>query len=599
MNPRNTWKWIGLAVVLFAFIFIFERHWQQAAPGLGPLLPDFKASAVTSVKVRPANIPEIRAERTNSTWSLFQPLKFPANPARIEALLAALEHLTPVTVLTAAELKRRPQAEAEFGFDAPQSSVEIQQADSRMQLKFGSPTAPGDQVMVQVVGGVDIFVVDAEILKLLPESVNDWRDPALLDLRPLVFDRISITNAGKVIALQRDPASQLWRIAEPLSARADLRHILVSLQKLQGLGISEFVLDHPAPDLDPFGLTAPGLSLAFSRGTNSVALLQFGRTNAAGQVFARRVGVPSIVTVDPEPLAPWHEQFYEFRDLQLLALPSDLREVEVRAAEHFILQRDATNTWRVASEKFPVDSALVNDFLATLARLEIAQFVQDAVLNPDLARYGLTSPVYQVTFPAPAAAGVTNPPLAHLAFGTVAGENVYVRRADEDSVYAVKLADFQTLPSAGWQLRQRRLWSFVGNDLARVVIRESGKVRELIRNGTNSWAFAPGSQGIVNGLAVEQAVGGFGDATAPSWATAWVARGEAARDARYGFTTNALTLAFELKSGEKLDVQFGGLSPAQYPYARVTLEGEPWVLEFSRTLFELVLNYLTIPANVP
>ena len=81
--------------------------------------------------------------------------------------------------------------------------------------------------------------------------------------------------------------------------------------------------------------------------------------------------------------------------------------------------------------------------------------------------------------------------------------------------------------------------------------------------------------------------------------TAWVARGEAARDARFGITTNALTLTFESKRGEKFDVQFGALSPAQYPYARVALEGEPWVFEFSTALFELVLNYLTIPASAP
>ena len=82
-------------------------------------------------------------------------------------------------------------------------------------------------------------------------------------------------------------------------------------------------------------------------------------------------------------------------------------------------------------------------------------------------------------------------------------------------------------------------------------------------------------------------------------ATAWVARGEAARGERFGLTTNSLSLSFELKRGGKFDIQFGALSPAQYPYARVTLDGEPWVFEFSTALFELVHNYLTIPETVP
>ena len=599
MNPKHTWTWVAIAAALLAFIFLFERHWRQANPGPAPLLPNFKAATVTSLKVQPANIPEIRVERTNATWAITQPLAFPANQARVEALLLVLERLAPVAVISAAESQRRPKADEEYGFDNPQMAVELQQPAARTQLKIGRRTAPGDQVFVQVVGGVDTFVVDADLLKLLPASVNDWRDPTLMDLRPLVFDRITITNAGKVIALQREATNNNWRITEPLAARADAGHLLLLLQKLQGLSISQFVSDNPTADLDAFGLSPPSLSIAFARGTNAVAALQFGKTNGVGHFFARRCGINSVVTVPPEPLASWREQFYEFRDRQLLALPAELREIEVQAAEHFTLQREGSNAWRFAAEKFPADPALVSDFLANLGRLEITQFMQDAVLNPDLARYGLTAPVYQVVFKIPAAVGATNVPFAHLSFGTNTGENIYARRAEEESVYAVKLADFQTLPTAGWRLRQRRIWNFLEHEVARVVIHQSGRTRELIHDGTNSWSLGAGPPGIVNVLALEQVTHGFCDAAAAPWVTAWVAHGEAARDARFGFTTNSLALTFELKRGEKSDLQFGALSPAQSPYARVTLEGEPWVFEFSTTLSELVANYFTIPASGP
>jgi hypothetical protein len=599
MNPKHTWAWIAVGAGLFAFIFFFERHRQRPAPGLAPLLSNFKAADVTSVRVRPANTPDmIRVDRTNSGWTITQPVAFPANQTRVEALLAVLERLAPATVITARELQNHPKADEEFGFHNPQYLLELQQADLHT-LKFGARTAPGDQVFVQVVGGVDVFVVDAELMKLLPGSINDWRDPTLLDLGSLVFDRISITNAGKVIALQHDATNNLWRSSEPLPARADRRHLDLLLQKLHGLSISQFVSDDPAADLDTFGLSPPGLSLAFARGTNQTALLQFGKTNAAGHFFARRVGINSVVTVPPEPLVPWREPVNEFRDRQLLAVPEGLREIEVRAAENFILQRTPSNTWQIATEKFPADPALVNDFLTTLGRLEIAQFVQDAVLSPDLGRYGLTSPTQQVIFRIPAAPGTTNAPLAHVSFGYTVGENIYARRADEDSVYAVRMADVQTLPVAGWQLRQRRIWNFQEHELARVVIHQAGKTRELIHDGTNSWSFAAGSQGILNGLAIEQTTLGFCNHAAPPWVTAWVARGEAARAGRYGITTNTLALTFELKRGEKFDIHFGANSPAQYPYARVTLEGEPWIFEFSTALYHLVDNYLTIPANVP
>ena len=112
-------------------------------------------------------------------------------------------------------------------------------------------------------------LVPTEDARLLEVDVGDLegqseRDPALLDLRALGFDRISITNAGKVIALQREGTNNLWRITEPLSARADYRHLLMSLQKLQGLSISQFVTDNPTADLDSFGLAPPNLSLGLA-----------------------------------------------------------------------------------------------------------------------------------------------------------------------------------------------------------------------------------------------------------------------------------------------------------------------------------------------
>src|SRR5437899_13068106 len=115
MNARNTWLWFVLAAGLFAFIFFFERHLRQPAPGLPPLLPNFKAAAVTSVQVAPEGQREIRVERTNDAWSITRPTVFPADAMRVRMLLDALERIVPAAFVSAAELRQRPNAEAEFG----------------------------------------------------------------------------------------------------------------------------------------------------------------------------------------------------------------------------------------------------------------------------------------------------------------------------------------------------------------------------------------------------------------------------------------------------------------------------------------------------
>jgi hypothetical protein len=238
-------------------------------------------------------------------------------------------------------------------------------------------------------------------------------------------------------------------------------------------------------------------------------------------------------------------------------------------------------------EKIPVDGDLAEDFSQTLQTMPIMEF-KDAVTPSDLPTYGLTNPVRRIEVQAKDTSPV------ELEFGAVQGDQIYARRTDEGSVYLVKLTDFQRLPSAGWQLRERRLWHFTEGDVARLTFRADGKTRVMVRNGTNSWSLAAGSQGNINEPAIEEVAHRFGELKS----TLWTARGDGDA-AKYGFGTNQISLEFELKNGEKREVDFGDISPAQYPYAAVTLDGEKWIFEFPRALFLFAMSYLANPAGAP
>ncbi len=231
MNSKNTLVWLVVAAVLFAFIFVFEHFLRPARPEPSAILPDLQPSAVTSVQVIPANALEIRADRTNGTWLLTKPITYPAQPAAIEALLAALQKLTPAMRISAGELREQRSAEADYGFETPQVSLVIEAGDQRWQLLVGNKTAPGDQVFLRVVGTDGAFVTDAGWLKYLPHSANDWRDTALVDFDDRAPDSIILTNGTKVIELHRDATNHLWHMTRPLVARADSGRITDALQR--------------------------------------------------------------------------------------------------------------------------------------------------------------------------------------------------------------------------------------------------------------------------------------------------------------------------------------------------------------------------------
>jgi hypothetical protein len=594
MNPRNTWLWLVVAAGLFAFIFFYQKHARKTAPGPNKVLPELKASAVTNVQVRPAAGLTIQVARTNGVWQLTEPRAYPAQKASIENLLSALERLTPATVITPSELRKRPNADEEYGFASPQATITLQQPDYHVLIQVGARTAPGDQVFLQVVGVV--YVVDADILKHLPRSPDDWRDTTLLDLKSLVFDRLAVTNGTRIMGLARAATNSPWRMVYPLPARADNIKLDNALQAMQSLRIQQFVPDDARPDLESLGLQSPELELAFGLGTNTVALLQFGTspTNDSRLVYARRLGQNTVVCVANDLLAPWRDKVNDFRDPYLVALPAAPAVVEVRGEDGFSLEQQTNETWRVLPQDFPADAGLVKDLLSLLNNLRVIQFI-DVVIEPDLPGYGLATPARRYTLrsaPTNSPTGVTNAIIADLSFGTNQAGSAFARRADESFVYGIATNDFHRLPAASWQMRERRIWNLSTNDVDRVIIRQQGKVRQMKRNDPYRWSLI--TQGIINDLAVEETVRGLCQLTA----SFWVARGEQNRS-RYGFTDKGYQITLELKNGEKMNVEFGGEAPSGFPYAAVSLDGALWIFEFPLALYQDVAGYLTIPADVP
>jgi len=593
MNSKSTWVWITIAAVLLAAVIGVEKFWRQPPPGLVALLPGFKAAAVTSVQYIPAGQLEIRADRTNQTWQLVKPVTFPAQAASIDTLLTALQQIAPEQTISGAELRQHANADEEFGFNN-RSILTLLAEQGRRQIYFGSRTVPGDGVYVQIVGVEGVFVVDSQLLRFLPAKSDDWRDTALVDLRGQTLDRITVSNANAVVELQQPATNELWRLTMPMSARADNLRLLDAMQKLHTTRVVQFVTDAPNADLDAFGFHAPELVLTLANGTNILTALQFGKspTNDSTLIYVRRAGSPSVLLVEREPLRPWLAPLNAFRDPHLVTLLRPVTEVQVTGGENFMLQLAATNTWKLVDSDLPVDAGFVAEFLLPLVTASIQQF-KDSITAADLPQFGLAEPVRRITLLGRSVAG-TNTVLADLSFGVPKDGLVYVRRTDENPVYAIKIEDFARVAVAGWQLRDRRVWRFASTNAVRIVLQRGERKSELRRAGASSWMFAGGSQGVVTGSEVEKTVAKFGELDAG----AWLARGDEQRS-QFGFNTNSLQVTLELRDGTKHEVEFGGEAADGYPAAAIKLDGETWIFEFPVIPYQYLKVTLLNPAAFP
>jgi hypothetical protein len=596
MKSNTTAIWFVLAAALAGAVWFVETHLQPPPPPDNSLLAGLRAAEVTSIQVVPPGEREISVSRTNKDWYMDRPVAYPARAAAIESLLAALEKLSPTMRLTAAEMQSHKDADAEFGFENPQFTLDVTAGEQSWHLKIGNRTAPGDGVYVRLIGGAGAYVTEVKWLESLPHDGNAWRDTALVGAAGTV-DWLVITNGAKAIELRRDPTNRLWHMLRPLQTRADGAYITTALQQLRSAKVTRFVTDDPKADLGAYGLQPVALDVWLGQGTNITDGIHAGKDSAddPGQLFARRDGWNSVVTTAKEALVPWRGDVDDFRDPHLLAFTAPIAEIEVRGDNNFTLRQQGSKSWTVVGEKFPVDMENLQLFVQELANLRISEYVKDAVSGTDLQKFGL-APTNSRSITLRSVAGDTNAVIGQVIFGATDTNNtVFVKRGDEDFVYALGLQAYKDLTVGGWQFRDRRIWNFSETNVAQITIHQGGKTRQIVHGGFNQWWPAPGSQGMVDPVGLEETAKQFGSLTT----SVWIDRNFPVPE-KYGLGTNSLSVTFELKSGEKLALDFGTEIPAaSTALAAVTLDGDRWVFVFPPTIYQLVGAYLTIPAGTP
>jgi len=427
---------------------------------------------------------------------------------------------------------------------------------------------------------------------LLPLTATDWRDPFLFRFDGRI-NTIKSRSGNKGFTLVHTNGS--WRLPQ---ARANNTRIAELLQKTVEIQVAKFETDDPQADLEQYGLQTPEMELSFAYDTNVLADLLVGRspTNDPSVVFAKLRDQSSIFRVAKESLVDWRASATNFIDRHLVNLSTNeipqIAQIDVRGEDSFSLQRKGDSWLMPAAPDFPVDSGLVQDVLKLLSNVEV-DIEKDVVT--DFAPYGLATPALDYTLQK--AGSPSNSILAQINFGTNQSGRVFARRLDEysDTVDSMPPDKYERLPRASWQFRDRRIWNFKTNEIVSVTVHQHGKERKIIRNAKGEWSFAPGSQGIINTFAFDEAMYRLGDLTAVFWVSP-----DEKDPEKYGFKKNDHRVTIELKRNGKpeiLSLDFGDFSEFGTRYSAIELNGARAIFEFPWPLFFEVKDSLTIPGN--
>jgi hypothetical protein len=434
MRSKVTLILIFLNVVLFFFIFHFERDWRTERASLearrrvlGAEAADIRTLEVDST------VPgtSFRLERRGEAWFLTKPFAWPANPNAVNRMLNELQFLEHETVFSARELAKNGQSLADYGLDRPKLTVTFTSGEppapgatppAPTVLRLGDTTRVGNRLYLLSPDGARIHVVGGGLVESLAPPLDQLRADTLFTIPVFEARALSVQTTGRApnlaataasgvrVRLRRD-ATGRWKFETPVLALASRTATELAINRLDALRVKSFV-SGPGPASLPS--VAPDLTITLE-GNNRDETLYLGAETPEHDTYAQLKDRSPLLTValPPALLEQLRNAPEELRDRHVLDFdPHAVTAITLSTPNQpeLVLQRlegaggDEAANWQIVrrgavapeTQTLPADRAAVEQLLERLSVLSAVRFQSDAPTDAALEDWGFKSPEREI-----------------------------------------------------------------------------------------------------------------------------------------------------------------------------------------------------------
>jgi hypothetical protein len=354
-----------------------------------------------SIKRAGRTIAGERAQR--GRWKLTQPVNTPANPAKVESLLAALSALRVVSG-TDGYVADNVRDFAPFGLAPPAVTVELltsRPGNEQRVLEIGK-SVPGheDRVYVRQADQDDVVAVEARALTEIPPTSIPLRAKQVVDIDPTAVTRIEVTTRAVTFSLEKRAAD--WHLIQPTKEKADSAIIQSFLSRLDGLETSEFLQPNQVRDtgLDPPLMTLKVWEKGASDPTTQLLIGRHDRLRKA--LYAQLPHDQVILALLDTFVDVLPRNAFAFRNRTILSEnPGSIQKLVVKHDSQTVeLEPSKTgepNQWRMLRPvNARADAATVTRALAVLTSLRAEDYVTDSA--GDGRAFGLDRPTREISW---------------------------------------------------------------------------------------------------------------------------------------------------------------------------------------------------------
>jgi hypothetical protein len=404
----------------------------------------------------------------------------------------------------------------------------------------------------------------------VPQAAREAEKEGLVAATEDAITGLELAYPDRTITLVKDGGA--WRLVKPVEAAADETVVKSMLTAVLGAKVQKSLDELPA-DLGAFGLATPATTIRLTAKDGTVPPIHVGGTTKIGaKAYVRKGDEAKIYLTASTLKTSIDKQVRDLRDKQLLAFEDDdVVRVEVAkpGAPPTVLARTGDG-WTVGPGGQPADPTEVRTYLASLRTTRAVDFPDDA--PADLGKYGLATPRLTVTV----ATGKDGATTQQLLVGAEApgetAKQIYVKRPDRPTVFAVGEWALRSFDKDAAALRDKTVLAFDPAALGRMVLeRKEGAGATFVRTADGAWTVDGADAVKAKATAIQRLADDAKDLKGSGIAA------EPPGDlARFGLAAPTLRLALADKSGQPVGTILAAKHDGKYYVMR---EGGPTVFE--------------------
>lgn len=463
-------------IAFSAIVFLNQQAKRSASSGSG-LSGQIGREIIEAdrIELRSRNLPAARIlTRNGATWSITEPMQWPANYFAVNRILNQLQFLEEDASFSVDEIEKTGQSLADYGLEDPLVELKIAEGDQTLTLRIGTLTEIGNNVYILGPDQQNIFVVDRQVIDGLLVDLGDLRTREIFDIPVFEVDALSLqlesdtdgvagTLKVRLVRNQRNG----WSFEAPLAAEADPTLVSNTINTLTSAKVVRFI---EPTSVDPLltGLDTPLMRVTL-HGNKRRQTILIGNPDSAAKdrsaYFAKLEDNPTVFSIQAKAFDELRQAQEALRERNFMQFnPEGLSSINIAENDRQIrLQKLETGHWQViestsntATDIRPLraDPTVIAELIQSLKTLRASAFTVDTPTPSDLERLGFSQPRRSVEL----TDDKQNKRILYLAHPDDENDKLYARTKEADFIYEIeRRPTLSLLPLNALHYRNRTL----------------------------------------------------------------------------------------------------------------------------------------------